>query len=159
MKVKLQDVVETMDMLGDEMSGCLNKRTGELHTLNDEEIEAAELEAEDAGDEGLADQPEWLRDEIQKAREINESEDWIELPTKRDIHEYAIMENFCRSVTDPRSSEKLLDAIRGSGAFRRFRDALEVLDMEQEWYDFRAAELEKIAVGWLEENQIEYTKE
>jgi hypothetical protein len=55
MKVKLHDVVETMDMLGDEMSGYLNKRTGELHTLNYEEIEAAELEGEDAGDEGLAD--------------------------------------------------------------------------------------------------------
>jgi hypothetical protein len=69
------------------------------------------------------------------------------------------MENFCRSVTNLRSSEKLLDAIRGSGAFRRFRGALEVLDLEQDWYDFRAAELEKIAVGWLEENQIEYAKD
>jgi uncharacterized protein UPF0158 len=159
MKVKLQDVVDTMDMLGDEMSGYLNKRTGELYTLNNEEIEDAELEEEDAEEEALADQPEWLRESIQKAREISESEDWLELPTKIDIHEYAIMEEFGRSLANAKLSNTLLGAIRGSGAFRRFRGAIEVLDMEQEWYDFRAAELEKIGVEWLEDNQIEYTRD
>ncbi|HYJ85655.1 MAG TPA: UPF0158 family protein [Pyrinomonadaceae bacterium] len=159
MKVKLQDVVDTMDMLGDEMSGYLNKRTGELYTVNNEEIEAAEFEEEDAEDEELDEQPEWLRESIQKAREISESDDWLALPTKRDFHEYGIMEEFGRSLTDPRLSNTLLSAIKGSGAFRRFRSALDDLDLRQEWFGFRSAELEKIAVEWLEENQIEYTRE
>ena len=153
MKVKLQDVVDMMDMLGEETTAHLNKRTGELITLSSEEFEAAEEE------EDLADYPEWQHESIVKAREILDSQDWIELPAKEDIDSYAIMEEFCRSISDPELSVRLLNTIRGSGAFSRFRGALEAVDLRQEWFDFRAAELEKIAVGWLEENEIAYTKE
>jgi hypothetical protein len=110
-------------MVGDEMSAYLNKQTGELITLTSEEFEAAEgfeaaeespgeefeaaeeLAAEDglvAAEDGLeedqeidlAEYPEWQRESIVKAREILDSEDWIALPSKFDIHEYAIMEEF-----------------------------------------------------------------
>jgi hypothetical protein len=178
MKVKLQDVVDAMDMVGEEMSAYLNKKTGELITITNEEFEAAEesaaeefepAEESSAGDGleeevaenqeiDLADYPEWQRESILKAREILGSEDWVGLPSKFDIHEYAIMEEFCRSVVDTEVSNRLLNTIRGSGAFRRFRGAIEALDLLQEWYDFRAAEFERIAVGWLEENAIEYSR-
>jgi len=153
MKVKVRDVVDAMDMVGDEMSAYLNKRTGELITLTTEELSAAEEE------EDLDDYPEWQRESIVKAGEIMGSEDWIELPSKFDIHEYAIMEEFCRSIDDAELSDRLLNTIRGSGAFGRFRGALEALDMRQEWFDFRAAEFERIACGWLQENEIAYTAE
>ena len=153
MNVKLQDVVETMDGLAEETMAYLNKRTGELMTLSTEEFEAAE--EEDDPD----DYPEWQRESILKAKEILDSQDWIELPAKEDIDDYAIMENFCSSIEDPELSERLLNTIRGSGAFGRFRGALEALNLRQEWYDFRAVELEKIAVEWLEVNQIAYTRE
>ena len=152
MKVKLQDVVDMMDMLHEESSAHLNKRTGELIMLTNEEFEAAEEE------EDLADYPEWQHESILKAREIIDSQDWIELPAKDDIDDYAIMEEFCRSIANPGLSERLLNTIRGSGAFSRFRGALVALDLQREWYDFRAAELEKIAVEWLEENEIEYAR-
>ena len=152
MKVKLQEVVDTMDSLAEEMSAYLNKRTGELITLTTEEFSAAEEE------ENLDDYPEWQHESILKAREITDSEDWIELPGKEDIHDYGIMEEFCRSIADPGLSDKLLTTIRGSGAFSRFRGALEVLDLRQEWYDFRAAELEKIAADWLGANAIAFTR-
>jgi hypothetical protein len=126
MKVKLQDVVDAMNMVGDEMSAYLNKQTGELITLTSEEFEAAEElsvedglepaedgleeeeEEEEEGQGDLADYPEWQRESILKAREILGSEDWIALPSKFDIHEYAIMEEFCRSVADPATSNRLL---------------------------------------------------
>ena len=152
MKVKLQDLVEMMDVLHEQASAHLNKRTGELIMLTTEELSAAEE------DEDPDDYPEWQRESIEKAREIIDSEDWIELPAKEDIHDYGIMEEFCHSIANPGLSERLLSTIRGRGAFGRFRGALEALDLEQEWYDFRAAELEKIAVEWLEENKIEYTR-
>jgi hypothetical protein len=153
MKVKLQDVVDMIDMLNEEASAHLNKATGELIMLTTEEFSAAEEEEE------LDDYPEWQRESIEKAREIIDSEDWIELPAKEDIHDYGIMEEFCYSIADPKLSERLLSAIRGRGAFGRFRGAIEVLDLEQEWYDFRADALEKIAVDWLEANRIAYTRE
>jgi hypothetical protein len=142
-----------MDGLMEEIIAHLNKRTGELMTLSTQEFEAVE-EGED-----LADCPEWQHELILKAKEIMESPDWIELPTKDDIDDYAIMEEFCYSIADPKLSEKLLSAIRGRGAFSRFRGAIEALDLEQQWYAFRAAELEKIAVEWLEANRIAYVRE
>src|SRR5207302_995496 len=142
-----------MDMPSEDMSAYLNKRTGQLIILTMEELSAAEE------DEDPDDYPEWQRESILKAKEIMDSPDWIELPTKEDIDDYAIMEEFCYSIADAELSDRLLRTIRGSGAFSRFRGALEALDMRQEWYDFRAAELEKIAVEWLEVNQIAYTRE
>jgi len=153
MKVKLGEVVQTMDMPSEDMSAYLNKRTGQLIILTMEELSAAEE------DEDPDDYPEWQRESILKAKEIMDSQDWIELPAKEDIDDYAIMEEFCHSIADAELSDRLLRTIRGSGAFSRFRGALEALDMRQEWYDFRNAELEKIAVEWLEVNQIAYTRE
>ncbi|HXM34951.1 MAG TPA: UPF0158 family protein [Pyrinomonadaceae bacterium] len=69
------------------------------------------------------------------------------------------MEEFCRSVEDPQISEQLLREIRGSGAFRRFRETIAIIGMEQAWFQFRASALERIAVEWLEENQIAYSRD
>ena len=135
------------------MSTYLNKRTGEVVPTTSEDMSAVEEE------EDLDDYPEWQQETILKAKEIMESEDWIALPSKFDIDEYAIMEEFCRSVADQEISDRLLSSIRGKGAFGRFRGAVDVLDLRQEWFDFRATELERIAVEWLEVNEIEYTRE
>jgi hypothetical protein len=55
MKVKLRDVVDGLEMQGDEMTAYLNKRTGELVPTTSEELSAAEEE------EDLDDYPEWQR--------------------------------------------------------------------------------------------------
>jgi len=52
-----------------------------------------------------------------------------------------------------------LDKIRGRGAFGRFKDAIHMNGIEEEWYRFRQEELEKIAIDWLELNKISYTKD
>ncbi len=70
-----------------------------------------------------------------------------------------IMEDFCYSVLDDKIRERLLDKIRGQGAFRRFRDAIQLNGIEEDWYRFRQEALEKIAIDWLEANQISYAKD
>jgi hypothetical protein len=49
--------------------------------------------------------------------------------------------------------------IKGRGAFRNFKDAIHMHGIEEEWYRFRQEELEKIAIDWLEANQISYTQD
>src|SRR5215210_2227462 len=93
--VALREVVDHLNMVGDESSAYLNKTTGELILLSDEELSAAEEQEE------LEDYPEWQRVMIQKAREVLDSDDYLELPSKFDIHEYRIMEEFCRSISQP----------------------------------------------------------
>lgn len=156
MKVKLQAVVDQIQMLSGEAAVYLNKKTGELFMIGEDEALGFDLEDDD--EEELDDLPEWQRESRQKAREINESDDWIELPTQRDVHEYHIMEQFGASLDNAEARDRILQTIRGSGAFRRFKHALDDLGLWDEWTSFKHAELERIAIDWLEENGIEYSQ-
>ena len=154
--VRLRDVVDHLDMLSDESTAYLNKVSGELYLLTEEELFTAEADEED---DDLDDDPEWLREARLKAKEVTESDDWLELPGQFEIHEYNIMEEFCRSIEDEELSKRMLQQIRGSGAFRRFRGAIGVIGLEQAWYRFRASALERIAIEWLDEHDIAYSRE
>ncbi len=66
------------------------------------------------------------------------------------------MEDFCYSFDDQRIRGDLLDKITGRGAFRRFKDVIHFLGIEDEWYRFREDALRRIARDWLEENGIAF---
>jgi hypothetical protein len=150
--VSLKDVINEMDVVSDEHSAFPNRQTVELVTLSREELSAAEE------DDDIVNYPEWQQEMIVKAREVISSDDYLPLPSKFDIHEYHIMEEFCCSVEDDKIRGALLDKIRGQGAFRRFKEAIHTNDMEDEWHRFRQEELKIIAIDWLEINQIPYAK-
>ena len=137
-----------MDVFSDEEHAYLNQRTGELVTIRNEDIGILER-----GDDIEA-YPEWQHGMIRKTQEVLDSEDYLRLPSKFDIHEYAILERFCYSVEDEELSDELLYQIRGSGAFRRFKDAVHRHGIADEWYRFRQATLEEIAIEWLEAHSI-----
>lgn len=147
--VYLQDIVDELEMLSDRSRAFVNRQTGEVYTISEDDM--AWLETDD-----IPSGPEWQRQAIAKAREVDRSEDWLILPSKFEIHEYAIMEAFCWQVSDDESRNELLYAIRGSGAFRHFKAAIRRLDMQDDWHQFRNDALEKIAREWLEHHQIPY---
>ena len=151
--VSLKNVVRELDTLSDEHSAFLNRVTGELITFTADELSAAE------DDDDPDDCPECAREIIAKAREVVNSDDYLELPSKYDIHEYQIIEEFCQSIENDEISEDLLDKIKGRGAFRRFKDAIQEYGIEEQWYRFRQEEFEQIAIEWLEANDICYSRE
>ncbi|MBK7893943.1 MAG: hypothetical protein IPJ90_03445 [Anaerolineaceae bacterium] len=151
--IRLKDFVQEMEAVGDEIKVFLNSRTGEFVTLSTEELSAAE-EGKD-----LENFPEWQREVIQQADEVLFSSDYRELPTKFEIHEYKIMESFCYSVEDEALRRRLLNGIRGRGAFRYFKDVIYEFGIEEEWYQFREQAFKEIAIDWLESNKIAYTDE
>jgi hypothetical protein len=55
------------------------------------------------------------------------------------------MERFARKYRDDRISRRLLGSIQGKGAFRRFKDTVFDLGIQDEWNEFRANEFEEIA--------------
>ncbi|MBK9612459.1 UPF0158 family protein [Candidatus Amarobacter glycogenicus] len=117
-----------------------------------EEIRAVE------GDRDLEEYPDWQHDDIRQDDEILNSEDWLELPTTYDIHEWEIMRDFSDAVDDERLRNELLDAIHGKGAFRHFKDTIHSRGIEADWRRFHDAALAAIARGWLERNEIAYTE-
>jgi uncharacterized protein UPF0158 len=151
-QVKLQDILEGMDFQSDAQSAFLNLTTGEVVSITDEELRAAEHDAP------LEDFPDWQHDAIRMAGEILETEHYLPLPDRFEIHEYRIMERFCLSIDDEDIRDDLCDAIRGRGAFRYFKDRIHAYGIAEEWYRYRDAALREIAVAWCEEHGIPYTE-
>jgi hypothetical protein len=150
-RVKLEDLIEGMDLQSDERSSFLNLTTGEVVSITDEELRAAEEDA------SLEDFPEWQHDAIRLAGKILATEHYLQLPDRFEIHEYQIMERFCLSVEDADIRGDLCDAIRGRGAFRRFKDMVQAYGMAEAWYRYRDAALREIAVAWCDAHGIPYT--
>jgi hypothetical protein len=151
--VKLQDLIEALNAATEEFSQYLDKRTGEIFMVSNEELEAAE------GDELVSEYPDWQRETILKAREILQSDHFATLPDKFEINDYEIMEEFCLSIKDKQTSERLLHLIKGQGAFRLFRAAIQSLGIENAWYEFRRRKIEELAIEWLELEGLPYTQE
>jgi hypothetical protein len=151
LRVKLSDIVEGLDFQSDECFSYLNTATGDVVSVTTEELRAAEE------DTPLKDFPAWQHDAIRIAGEIVATDHYLPLPDRFEIHEYQIMERFCLSVDDEDMRDDLCDAIRGRGAFRRFKDRMELYGMAEEWYRYRDAALREIAVAWCEAHEIPYT--
>ncbi|MFW6158681.1 MAG: UPF0158 family protein [Planctomycetota bacterium] len=153
--VRLSDVIQHMEMAGPELFSLLNRRTGEFVFFTAEEQRLVE----EGGEAEWADAPDWQRETLPKVKEALESDDWVGPPDEFDIHEWSIMERFTRSVGDDEQYEALSHAIHGSGAFRRFKDTIYRLGIEDEWYRYRDATFERIAIDWLEAEGIPYVRD
>jgi len=128
--VLLQNIVDALEILPEEWHVFLDLQTGEIVTVTDE------LNAHEA--------------------DLSESADHVALPSKYDVHEYKIMENFCYSIKNQDLREDLLNAIDGEGAFRRFKNIIRRRGIADEWYKYRTSALTSIATEWLERHGIAY---
>src|SRR5499426_3706265 len=151
LRVKLLDLIEGMDFQSDEQSSFINLTTGEVVSITDEELRAAENDAP------LEDFPEWQHDAIRIAGEIRETDHYLPLPDRFEINEYQIMERFCFSVDDEDIRDDLCNAICGRGAFRRFKDRVQAYGIAEDWYRYRDVALREIAMAWCEEHRVSYT--
>ena len=151
--VSLCEVVEQLEMQCDVAHAYINRRTGELSSLTDDEAQLADDDQQD-----LDALPEWQRAVVVQAKEILASEDWLQLPSQYEIHEYRIMKSFCLSVLDSGHRGELLDAIQGRGAFRFFKSTADRLGLLDDWNKYREAEFARIAAEWLDRHGIAYVK-
>ena len=158
--VKLSDIVEYREMRNymDDSRAWLDRRDGKIYLFPKEILGIAE---ESEPDDDFAGYPEWQRTEIREAIKFLERWDrdsLIELPDRYEIRDYDIMVEFSESRQSPHVSNLLLGVIQGRGAFRRFRDAITRLGLEQDWYAFRdSSVLEKVR-RWCEDNEISYAE-
>ena len=149
--VSLNAVADEIETVSEQSVAYINRSTGELMTLTDEETALAA--EEDSPDDDL---PEWQAEMLPKIREILAGGDWAALPTSFDVHEWEIMRRFGDSLADARAAQEIGRAVRGGGAFRAFRATVERLGLSDEWYQFKRRALLEIAREALEELDVPY---
>jgi len=145
-RVKLSAVLEGMELQFDETHALLDRATGEVFSLSDEEFQAGEEDADPS------DYPEWQRESIERAKavEADTAGRFVALPDRFEINEWRMMRDFAFTVDDNALSESLLNAIHGRGAFRYFKDVVHNAGLADRWYAYRDRQLREFALEWCE---------
>ncbi|MFD1363577.1 UPF0158 family protein [Lentibacillus salinarum] len=153
-KVKLSELADEMDMQMDDHFQLVNKETGEIVIIMESLVRIAE------DGEPYDHLPDWQQEQMELAIDFVEYDmaKYLPIPSQFDINEYGMMEDFCFSIKDSKAQDKLLHAIRGKGAFRRFKDMIIDLDLEEDWYDYRDKRYKQIAIEFCEDNGLEYVE-
>lgn len=153
MEVKLSEILEALEFMNSDNAACLNIKNGEVILLSESDISAAQ------GDSGIENHPEWQQENIAVAQRIflEDSKNYITLPGNFEIDEYDMMQRFIRTIPDNNIIQTLSTSIKGSGAFRRFKEHLYQFGIQEKWFTYRANEYKQLAIQWCDENNIEYT--
>lgn len=148
--IKLEKIIEGIELETDELRAFLNLKSGEIIVISDEDFDIAEA------DTLIEELPVWQQENVKMALEVLEEDYFIPLPSKFDIDEYSIMEEFCFEIKNNKIREIIEGAIKGSGAFRRFKNKIREFDLEKMWYKYQNIAIENIAIEWCKENGISY---
>lgn len=139
MKIKLDQVIEAIECVDDIFTSFQDTQTDDTVYLADPVLNG-EM------DEDLATEIE------------NDPERFLRFPTKYEIHEYRIMEDFIEQLSSGKVQNELAHAIRGKGAFRRFKDSICYHGLDQRWYTFQANAYRELAIHWCEDESLAYTE-
>lgn len=133
MRAKLSEVIDALEFTNDEIEYYYNPDNREIFMSNIGEFENLN------------------EDELDELFEKS-----IMLPTRYDINEYEMMEDFTETIKDTRLQNQLYISLNGSGAFRRFKDTCINYDMIDDWYKFRDERYKELAINWCKDNNIEF---
>lgn len=150
MPVSLKELVGEWDMSSDMATLYLNKQTGELYMVREDDMLG--FGDEDSEED---DKHDWEREEREKRREIDSSKDWVPVPGRDTQEAYRVMERFCLAQDD-KLVELLMTAISGKGAFGRFKDVIQRHGLDKSWYAYQKARMTEEIKAWLEASGIAY---
>ncbi|WP_026182033.1 UPF0158 family protein [Thioalkalivibrio sp. AKL6] len=149
--VRLKDVVDELDAPLRGWQAFVHRTTGQVVGFSEEDEGVAEWDA--------ADVPAWQVEVLEMIRAVHASDDYVRLPDREAFDEYGVMEAFCYQQEGPGVQAELLDAIRGCGAFSRFKDLIRVRGLDQEWYAHRDEALREWVADFLGEEGIPFVDE
>ena len=141
MTIPLKQVIQAIEEANEVFTSFLDTKTGKTVYLADPLI--VDMTEEDKA----------------LAAEMEDTpERFLDFPTQYEIHQYRIMEDFIDQLSPGKAQEELAYAIRGKGAFRRFKQSIRYHRLEQRWYDYLAEAYRQLAIRWCEEEGLEYTE-
>jgi hypothetical protein len=97
------------------------------------------------------DLPEWQKQVLLETHQIEaNSSRYLAIPQADSYEGYNDMEAFIFTVEDSHLQDQLWQAIRGRGAFRRFKDTLAGNPRERNrWFEFKDKLMEQRVLDWL----------
>jgi hypothetical protein len=104
--VELDELIEQMEMQFEEYRTFVNKEDGTFVTVSSDRLRDVEDGEIVPPYDGYKD---WEIEELRDCEAIIDGyyENYIEIPSKFDIHEYSIMEDFVLSIDDNKLSDEL----------------------------------------------------
>lgn len=150
--VSLQKVIDEMIYAQDGCTAYIDKKTGKLYTISDEE-------ADFASNQNHPDSiPDYVKEAIPQIKEILNSPDIIELPDKLDINEHAIMAAFANSVDHPEKKQRLISISKKLDPEKEFKRFTQDFDLFDGWNEFHHKAVSKVAIDFLNANGIEFVE-
>ncbi|MFC1522860.1 UPF0158 family protein [Elusimicrobiota bacterium] len=153
---KLSDLIQTFEIETDtgEYHCYFDRKTGQVVLVDD----TVYRHVEESDDEALEDVPEWQKEQIEIARAVlsDNEKRFISPPDKFDFHEYRHMERFIASLPDRSAADALFYAIKGRGAFRRFKDMLDQMGILDQWFKYREEAMKRYVIEWAEDKNVPY---
>jgi Uncharacterised protein family (UPF0158) len=148
--VRLDDLIDALEAQSDTVFSYLDRSTGEVHAISDEAFRMAE---DEAADDTITKRQ---QEEVELARTIAASDRYVNLPSSWDVHEWAIMKQFCYSLADDGLRAEFLMAIQGRGSFRHFKSELTHHALWESWKQFRRGALRELVIAWCQEQSIAF---
>ena len=140
-RIPLRTIAEAIDEAFSGWTQFLNTKTGEIVSLSDPVVFP------------------WEDDEVELAKEIDESDDYVRLPDQHEIHEFQIMEAFAASISNEYQSGRLYRALNGRKPYHHFKDEVQYLGIDSQYYAFRFSEYLVLAKQWCEQHDVPYIEE
>lgn len=137
MMIDLDEIIEAIESSNNSTQNFLNTRTGEI--LYRDEDTMSDRELDDVDD--LLDK-DW--------------EDIIEIPSHYDVNEYGMMQDFAWDLPPGIARDTLKASLKGSGAFRRFKDVLYNQGLQNDWYEYRDRQYMEFVKNWARENKLDF---
>jgi hypothetical protein len=132
--VNWTDLETAFERNSPETESFLDSRSGEVVTVTEGAIDYTE----------------------QRAKVQSGGDAFIRIEPAASREQYKWMERFVAGVTDEPLRERLVIAIDGKGAFRRFKDVLLNYPTERErWFSYRAELLHWAIQKWMEKEQLQ----
>ena len=135
----------SLKAVADEIDGCpqnwalyISRTTGEIVAIPDED--------------GDLDRDDFAAD----VEKVESSDDFVLLPSQRDMDEYRLMTRFCGTIDNARVRQRLEDAISDKGAFSRFKSMIMEIGVRDQWFDYKLKGFARETRWFLQAQKIAY---
>ena len=154
-KINIQKIVDELQMRFIDTIVYYNKVTGEILNVQDDDFRIVE---DDDFENNIQDYPEWQREHLKEVYDLlyNDVDNYIAVPNNFKIKDSDIMEEFIETISNNNKRIQLENCMWQKGMYRKFKDKLMEIGLENEYYKFYDEKLKEISIEWCKENNLEY---